>query len=166
MISLYSLPFSLLPHRFWRKVHVSPNGCWMWVGRLEKDGYARWKTNRRMALSHRSAYESLVGVIPEGLEIDHLCRVRHCVNPHHMEPVTHQTNVRRGMVPVIKWLAQVSKTHCPQGHPYNEANTYRWKDGRHCLSCRRHRALRSSRIRRGLPVDYPGDLRRSISVAH
>lgn len=91
-----------------------------------------------MALAHRFAYEDIVGPILEGLTIDHLCRVRHCVNPAHLEPVTHLENVRRGN----GGLNQLAKTHCPKGHPYDEENTYRLPSrpsGRYCRACRRER---------------------------
>lgn len=84
-----------------------------------------------MVPAYRFAYEFLVGPIPDGLELDHLCRVRLCVNPAHLEPVTHAENNKR---------AGVAKTHCKWGHPYNEANTYRRRDrpgNRQCRVCAR-----------------------------
>lgn len=84
---------------------------------------------------HRIAYELLVGPIPDGLQLDHLCRVRNCVNPDHLEPVTGQENMRRGYFG--------TKTHCPNGHAYDEANTYIFSNtrGRHrqCRTCTNQR---------------------------
>lgn len=77
-------------------VHAT-TGCWLWTGTLSMKGYGRFNvTDRNNAAAHRFAYESFVGPIPDGLEIDHLCSVRRCVNPAHLEPVTHAENLRRG----------------------------------------------------------------------
>jgi len=127
--------------RFWEKVRAlpvdDPDACWLWQGALS-GGYGQicgeW--------AHRFSYRFLVGPIPEGLQIDHLCRVRHCVNPDHLEPVTQQVNIRRG-----EWA---TRTHCVNGHPFDEANTYRppSKPGwRYCRECFRLRdAERQRRI--------------------
>ncbi|MBO0885095.1 MAG: HNH endonuclease [Mycobacterium sp.] len=86
--------------------------------------------------AHRIAYTWLVGPIPEGFDLDHLCRVRSCVNPAHLEPVPRRTNLLRGRtIPA----ANAAKTHCPHGHPYDDTNTVRNKTGRLCLACRRAR---------------------------
>lgn len=110
---------------FWERANKSDDGCWLWSGHLNPEGYGIL----RRRLAHRFAYELLVGVIPEGLQIDHLCNVRNCVNPAHMEPVTNLENQRRAwerggnenrrdMLGAIKR----QKTHCPQGHPYSGSN--------------------------------------------
>jgi hypothetical protein len=110
-------------------------GCWLWTGVLGVDGYARVSVGGRLRSAHRTSYEVHVGPIPEGLQIDHLCRVRHCVNPEHLEPVTAQTNTRRGQTIAAKHAAT---THCPQGHEYTPENTYSSKRGeRDCRQCRR-----------------------------
>ncbi|MGI9502698.1 MAG: HNH endonuclease [Geminicoccaceae bacterium] len=100
-----------------------------------------------MKPAHRVSYEALVSAIPEGLELDHLCRVRCCVNPIHLEPVTTRTNNLRG-----NGIAAMNalKTHCPRGHPYSGEHLYVCSRGhRHCRTCGRERALhRMRRLRR------------------
>ncbi len=85
--------------RFFRKVNFHPNGHWLWRGGLTSDGYGRWQLtdSRRKVLTHRFIYEELVGPIPDGLEIDHLCEIHNCCNPDHLEPVTSQENKRRSI---------------------------------------------------------------------
>jgi hypothetical protein len=97
-------PIALIrPERFWRFVpaHRPTDECWLWLGRIDTSGYGEYKQyaspgRKHFWRAHRVAYELLVGPIPEGLVIDHLCRVRDCVNPAHMEPVTSAENTRRG----------------------------------------------------------------------
>ncbi len=80
-----------------RRYEVDASGCWIWLGYVDIKGYARCKpTGRNNVLAHRVLYEHYVGPIPDGLDLDHLCRVPSCVNPDHMEPVTRAENVRRG----------------------------------------------------------------------
>ncbi len=125
--------------RFWSKVRKPDvNGCWLWMGTQQK-GYGRFGANGAMILAHRHAYKSLVGPIPKGLELDHLCRVRGCVNPSHLEPVTRLVNVRRG-------AGHGSEKACPSGHPYDEENTMHRGDGsRVCRTCNRERCRRYRR---------------------
>lgn len=116
--------------RFWAKVAKS-DGCWIWLGAKDSKGYGRFNKGEGLSsLSHRYAYESLVGAVPNELQLDHLCRVPSCVNPEHLEPVTPLENTRRGR-------GHGSETHCPLGHPYDETNTYRRPDGksRVCRTC-------------------------------
>ena len=129
--------------RFWMKVHLTEKGCWEWQG-TQTFGYGQFYNGKKMALAHRWAYESLTGnSIPKGLQIDHLCRNRKCVNPAHLEVVTNRENVLRGIgVTAIHAKA----THCPKGHPYNEENTYHirakaWlpNGGRGCKICMKQR---------------------------
>lgn len=130
-----------LPRRFWDKVTVvDGSGCWLWSAALDGKGYghlnvgSRRDGTRRMAGAHRVAYEALVASVGPGLELDHLCRVRRCVNPAHLEPVTRQINVLRGESPAAE---HARKTHCPAGHAYDAENTYTSRRGRHCRICNR-----------------------------
>lgn len=136
--------------RFWEKVNVNtPSGCWEWLGKLNEDGYGSFYENKIVHRAHRWSYESIVGPIPDGLEIDHLCRNRACVNPEHMEPVTHAENVRRGKSHEVNR----KKTHCPQGHPYSGDNLYVSPKGyRACRTCQREGMQRIRATRgRGAP---------------
>ena len=135
------IPRQPLEVRFWAKVAkpLTGDGCWLWMGHRNQGGYGQVSVNRHMRQAHRVAYELSVGPIPEGLTLDHLCRVRHCVNPSHLEPVTELENIRRGTV----GENMRSKTHCPQGHPYDEANTRHTKNGnRLCRACYREHQRR------------------------
>lgn len=97
-------------------------------------------------LTHRYSYERAEGPVPAGLELDHLCRVRSCVNPEHLEPVTHRENMRRGS----GWSGRhAQKAMCKSGHPFDEANTYWRRGGRACRACsvitqRRYRARKAA----------------------
>lgn len=146
-----------LPQRFWDKVEPEPNtGCWLWSAAVNQAGYAWYSVSTSNPdRGHRVAYAALVGQIPAGFEIDHLCRVRCCVNPNHLEVVTHRVNMRRGFAP---HGINARKTHCKRGHAFDEANTrvYRY-NRRHgdrrrtetyrlCRACNREdMALRNSR---------------------
>src|SRR5690348_8963192 len=104
--------------RFWSRTEADPNGgCILWSSTLTHDGYGRFYTEGKIVMAHRFAYEALVGPIPEGLQMDHLCRVRSCVNPRHLEPVTARENALRGIGPAVKFG---KRTHCGRGHPYAE----------------------------------------------
>src|SRR3990170_1687130 len=121
-----------LPLRFWRKVYALENGCWEWMGARSTAGYGRILVgsrrdgSRKLIQAHRWAYEGLVGSIPAGLQSDHLCRNRACVNPAHIEPVSCRENLHRG-------IGHGAESHCPQGHPYSGVNLYiNSKGGRIC----------------------------------
>lgn len=103
------------------------NGCWLWTASLSQGtGYGQVRDQHgRTKGAHRAVYELLVGPIPEGLELDHLCCVRSCVNPAHLEPVTRVENVRRAARQMSEVSHNGSKTHCPKGHEYTPENTYK-----------------------------------------
>lgn len=125
----------------------TPEECWVWRGGLKPNGYGQFGLDRqrRSAYAHRVAYTLYVGPIPDGLTLDHLCRNRRCVNPSHLEPVTAVENFRRAMA---------ARTHCANGHPYDESTPIR-QGARNCAICtarsrklgeqrRRERALAKS----------------------
>ena len=121
------------------KVIVTPSECWEWQGQRDKAGYGRVSVGsridgtKRIASAHRTAYEAFVGPVPDGLELDHLCRNRGCVNPAHLEPVTRLENVRRAR-----------RAHCPRGHLLEGRNLYLNPAGnrRGCRECNRQACLR------------------------
>lgn len=129
---------SRLPSRFWEKVSPDPNGgCWLWTRLCDRAGYGLFRWRRRMVSTHRLAYLTLVGEHASGLVLDHLCRVRCCCNPAHLEPVTQRENNRRGDVRAALVARGAARTHCPQGHAFTEENTYRPSGhGRVCRRCR------------------------------
>ena len=139
--------------RFWEKVDkdpMIPGSCWIWKAMKNQKGYGRFCMTRSgvpfRAMAHRVAYESVLGLIPDGLQIDHLCRVRCCVNPSHMEPVTCKENVLRGFCPSAM---SARATHCPGGHEWGDSNT-RWniRGGyRQCRICDKEwKRARASRL--------------------
>lgn len=119
--------------RLLARVVVEPNGCWRWTGALNPGGYGRITVEGRTRPAHRIAYELLIGPIPEGLSIDHLCRTPACVNPEHMEPVPIRENILRGNNPPA---TNARKTHCKNGHPFAGENLVLRPDGhRECQTC-------------------------------
>ena len=127
---------------FWSKVEKIDGGCWNWVAGKNTYGYGQTTFGGKKALAHRRAYMELVGPIPRGLTLDHLCRNRGCVNPEHLEPVTQKENTLRGMSVAA---LNAAKTQCPSGHPYEGENVkvYRNKNGqaaRYCVECSRIKA--------------------------
>lgn len=116
------------------------DSCWLWNGTTSRTGYGRTSHKGVQCSTHRLFYELLVGPIPEGLEIDHLCMVRNCVNPDHLEPVDHKTNVMRS--PNSLPNRARAQTECKHGHPLDR--TYQSKRGlrRYCSTCARESSLR------------------------
>lgn len=130
-----------LSERFWEKVERT-DACWLWRGSLTAGGYGHLRAQGdSFEYAHRVAYSLAVGPIPLDSVIDHLCRVRHCVNPAHLEPVSHRTNVIRGMAPYGV------RTTCKHGHDITDpANVYTAPKGdRRCRTCA---ALREAERRR------------------
>ena len=138
-----------LEERLWGLVERrGPDQCWLWQGGTTPRGYGRFMVgsrsdgSRRLVYPHRLAYELVVGPIPEGFSIDHLCRTPSCVNPAHLEAVTPRVNVLRGVSPAASQARQVA---CLYGHAFDEANTYVDPRGRrNCRACRRARERRTA----------------------
>ena len=142
-----------LPERFWEKVHIVPEAstypgpCWIWNAALVWDGYGRFKWEKKTLRAHRFCYQTLVSDVPPELNMDHLCRVRSCVNPYHLEPVTVKENLLRGNTLNAEMAA---KTHCLRGHPLSGINLYVVpKSGaRACKECHRASQRRRSKERK------------------
>lgn len=114
-----------------------PSGCIEWTGRIDRYGYGQFRPGGRETTNmgaHRWAYSHFVGTIPDGFQIDHLCRNRACVNPEHLEAVTPRENVMRSLNPPS---LNAKKTHCVRGHPFSDENTDIRRGGRVCKTCRR-----------------------------
>lgn len=148
--------------------------CWLWQGNLNKAGYGQayvpqkfGPTGSKLPRIHRVAYQLLVGPIPKGLVIDHLCRNRSCCNPIHLEPVTLGENTRRGLHGALRpegWSASkaalwarygITETHCGKGHEFTPENTYVAKVGQR--TCRRCQAdwARNRKLNRTVSDDSP-----------
>lgn len=130
------------PDRFWIKVDKQDD-CWLWCGAINQDGYGVYSGR----VAHRIAFKLVRGDIPAGTEIDHLCRRRNCVNPAHLDPVTHAVNIVRGDYSTVDRTRlgriQREKTHCPQGHPYTGDNLkIGWRGARVCRICEREKSRR------------------------
>lgn len=128
--------------RLIEKRRIDENGCWLWCGGLHKNGYASTTTGSRGSREyvHRISYRLHKKEIPEGKDIDHLCRVRHCFNPNHLEAVSRKENIERGVGPGLLGTINGTKTHCKNGHPFDAENTYfRPSGGRKCRECERQR---------------------------
>lgn len=124
------------------RIERTPSGCWIYRGSISPQGYGQVRVSGRTELTHRVLYAALVGPIPDGLVIDHLCRVRECCNPSHLEPVAQRVNILRGSGPAIagQYRAAIerAKAECPRGHSYSDANTYITRHGhRQCRTCKR-----------------------------
>ena len=131
--------------RFLLKILVLENGCWEWQGPLNRNGYGLFYLSKTRA-AHRVSYEFFVGLIPEGLQIDHLCRNRACVNIEHLEIVTHRENCLRGTSPLA---VNARRTHCVHGHPLSGKNlAIGYRGDRICKACHRRRQTANQRNRR------------------
>lgn len=134
--------------RFIAKVDKTDT-CWLWTAAMTPLGYGRFRAGRLLQ-AHRWSYEYHVGPIPDGLVLDHLCRTPRCVNPDHLEPVTHRENILRGETVAAHRAAQ---THCKRNHEFTPENTYiqmrRGFPSRHCCECARwHERKRAKRTRK------------------
>ena len=124
--------------RFTAKVVTGP-GCWEWRGTVGNNGYGRFMIRRKTVTVHRYSYITMKGPIPQGLQIDHLCRNRKCVRPSHLEAVPPRTNVLRG----VGIMAQKARqTHCIHGHEFTPENTAHYKGRRCCRQCARNNVQR------------------------
>ncbi|MFC8277185.1 HNH endonuclease signature motif containing protein [Streptomyces sp. NPDC057271] len=127
--------------RLLEKAVPGQSGCLVWTAQLNHEGYGRFWLNGKQVQAHRASYELLVGPIPEGKQIDHLCSNRRCINPHHLEPVTPWENVMRGRTPAATNAAKIA---CLRGHLFTSANTYiSPKGSRECRACRSNASTRS-----------------------
>lgn len=139
--------------RFWEHVMPEPNsGCWIWTASLDKRGYGQFNSHK-IVKAHRFSYEMRHGLIPHNYGLDHKCRVRCCVNPDHLEPVTQRENTLRGEGPCAK---HARKTHCPQGHAYAEHGVIVGVRERRCKICHaageRNRQARRRAEQRNLTI--------------
>lgn len=133
-------PVTPAPVRFMRHIEKTST-CWIWKGAIKPNGYGQFNVTStrpyKQAYAHRFSYEMHVGPIPDGLDLDHLCRNRACVNPEHLEPVDRKTNLNRGL------HKNADKTHCIRGHEFTPENTgYQRRGSRVCLACQKMRNAR------------------------
>lgn len=132
--------------RFWQKINATEDGCWLWTAGRNHAGYGQFHVREgdydyRNARAHRWAYETFVGPIPDGLQLDHLCRRTECVNPWHLEPVDNETNWLRGDSPSAE---AALRQECANGHPLVEGNVRVDREGhRRCRACNRDRMRRA-----------------------
>lgn len=124
--------------RFWQFVTKDEaTGCWLWTGSLNDAGYGKLGAGngrKGWVRAHRFAYEHYIGPIPAGLHLDHLCRIRSCVNPEHLEPVTSRENSLRS--PICQTAINAAKTHCKQGHSFERHGYVSSNGSRRCRACR------------------------------
>jgi hypothetical protein len=134
--------------RFWEKVAIDPDGCWVWTAYTNRDGYGRFLA--RMAegghcvvAAHRFIYEAAYGPIPDGLTVDHLCGNRRCVRPTHLEAVPLKVNIQRSVA--ARWSAR-----CPRGHLLDRANSYTILRVRFCRACQQEWKRISREVKKGV----------------
>lgn len=154
---MYELKDEGMRNRFWNKVAFSQAGCWEWTGAKSKAGYGNFKCGDRYLVAHRISYVELVGPLEfnndkKGLELDHLCRNRRCVNPKHLELVLHRDNVLRGVGPSS---VNAKKNKCNNGHDLSGDNLYippgtTYRKCRMCRECRKIQSKAGNSKRRKL----------------
>lgn len=135
-----------LRERMAAKIAVDEHGCWIWQGSLSAGGYGTVRVGPSSAQAHRITAEMFLPPWDPALDVDHLCRVRSCCNPLHVEPVEHKTNVQRSI-----GNGNAAKTHCAQGHEFSEGNTYRpplQPTARQCIACQKAREANRTVTRR------------------
>lgn len=127
-----------------RRISVQADGCWNWTGPTNRNGYGwgQQRAGQPYRVMHRIMWEDANNApVPDGLQLDHLCRNRLCCNPQHLEPVTGSENTTR------QDHANRRKDTCPKGHPFDEANTINTKRGRRvCRECERQRKVSVSNV--------------------
>ena len=128
-----------LETKLFKKIRIYKSGCWIWTGAKYKKttgDYGQIRIGGKLRKVHQISYEHFIGEIPKGLELDHLCKNTLCVNPKHLEPVTHKVNMERGK--------NATKTHCKRGHRYTTETTYIHLDGkRECRICKKKSTQKS-----------------------
>lgn len=120
------------PDRILAKSSVDESGCWIWQMKIDRHGYGKITVMGKQCLAHRISYEQFMGSIPDSKPLDHLCRVRCCVNPFHLEPVSDAENALRGNSPNI---VAFRENRCRKGHPMTKDNVYVEQKGRRCRRC-------------------------------
>ncbi len=126
--------------RFLSKIDKKPDGCWIWLGAPcddRREPYGVFRSNGKKGYAHRFSYEHHIGPIPIGAELDHTCRVPMCVNPQHLDPVTHLENSLRS--PLVGRHPRKSMTQCRRGHPVSPETSYEYKSRMMCKVCRKMR---------------------------
>lgn len=134
---------------FQARLDIQEGGCWLWRGWLSESGYGDFQVDGKKTRAHRASYEHHVGQIPAGLVIDHLCRVRHCVRPEHLEAVTQSVNVRRGLSVQLK--ERCLNGHSMAEHARTSTNPKTGWISRICRACDRARKKRTYIPRNAMP---------------
>ena len=143
--------------RFWKKVKIDKlTNCWNWEAYKLPEGYGVFHKGRKfgLVLSHRFSYEMKKQIIPNGLDIDHLCRNKSCVNPDHLETVTRKENLKRAFIGIRMSMRLRERTHCKQGHVLLGKNLYLTPDNRRqCKICINERSRKSYIKKKGVIIN-------------